>query len=179
MDLDQTQHTRELLALLKQRLQHREKQAVLFGISVDPSIPMEIDQLKQQIASLEKEVQVSENSSQLEVIKQYRDAFNQFLRKLESDWSSERESDPINTDEGKWILRLATDNLSLFKSQIEKAEGTDLIQIMTEALRRLKALQRHQTFMDGGVSFEAFWEEGDSILQLLQRIPSELEKAFK
>src|SRR5262245_21338860 len=139
MDLDQAQHTRELLALLKQRLQYREKQAGFFGISADPSILMEIDQLRQQIASLEEEINAAEESPHLEAIKQYRDAFNQFLRKLESDWSSDRESDPVNTDEGKWILRLATENLSWFKSQIEKADGTDLIQIMTEALRRLKA----------------------------------------
>jgi nucleoside phosphorylase len=72
----------------------------------------------------------SDTQNNLSLIKNFRDSFVAFLRRFETVWSSERDSGPINIDEGKIILHSAGEEVAQFRSQIEKAEGTELIPIL-------------------------------------------------
>jgi len=49
-------HHRKVLGILKRRLQQRELQAATYGISADPSINIEIEDLRKEIRSLEWEI---------------------------------------------------------------------------------------------------------------------------
>jgi len=117
-------------------------------------------------------------SNELDAVREYKARFSTFLRRLEADWISERDSEPHSIDSGKWILHNAAYELADFRAQVEKADGTELINILNDSLKRLKAIQRHQVYVDGGDSFYAFWTEGDAVIQQLAQIPSELDKAF-
>jgi hypothetical protein len=53
MDTDDRQHLEGLLIEYTKRLRIREKQLALYGISVDPSIPIEVERLKEKIAGIQ------------------------------------------------------------------------------------------------------------------------------
>jgi len=93
-----------------------------------------------------------------------------FLRRIEAQWVSERDSDPDSTDEGKAIARQAYSDVINFRSMIVKG-GEAMINVLDDAAKRLRALERAQMFIDGGVSWERFWEEGNAIIELLKSVP--------
>jgi len=104
----------------------------------------------------------------------FKSQFESFLRRLEVEWKAERDSDPLNIEEGKYILDNACSEVVNFRAQIVSDGGSTLTEILDEAARRLKAIQRHQLTMDGGKSFGAFWEQGDRIVDLLKTLPEEM-----
>jgi len=92
--------------------------------------------------------------------------FETFLRRFEAEWEAERDSDPYNTEEGKFILDRAADEIVHVKIMI-KEDSSGISQEFGEVLKKLRGLQRHETYIDGGVSFKAFWDSGDEALKLL------------
>src|SRR5271166_2095295 len=79
------------------------------------------------------------------------------------------------------MLNLCWDRLHLNWLSIEDrivSDSGQLSGILAEATKRLKVLQRHETFLDGGVSFRQFWQEGDEILFLLEIVPALLDDAL-
>jgi hypothetical protein len=117
----------------------------------------------------------NDNSKQVSAAEVFRTEFNAFLRKLGIEWKTERDCDATDTDEAKRILSSASTELIHFRSMVLK-DTTELSAKIDEALKRIKQVQRHQFYMDGGESFRAFWNEGDAILALLQSVPDEITK---
>jgi hypothetical protein len=101
--------------------------------------------------------------NKLLALQQFYSRFESFLRRIQAEWEAERDSDPISTDDGKYILSRAADELLIFKSAITE-DTSGLSQALAAILKRLRALQRHQTYLDGGASFQKFWDTGDSII---------------
>jgi hypothetical protein len=93
--------------------------------------------------------------------------FEAFLRRLSAEWEAERDSNPHNTDDGKYIMNRAADEVLHFKSMITE-DSSGLSQQLGEVLKRIRAHQRHQSYIDGGVSFRGFWTEGDEIIGVLR-----------
>jgi len=56
MSTDEIEHKRKKLVALKRRLQAREIQKATYGVSADPSIVTEIEDLTREISRLEKEI---------------------------------------------------------------------------------------------------------------------------
>ena len=59
----QIQRARELLVIYSARLHEQLKKDALYGVSVDPSITLEIEQLTQQVAQLQDEIKQLEQSA--------------------------------------------------------------------------------------------------------------------
>jgi len=118
------------------------------------------------------------SSSANEPLMQFRSDLDDYLRRLKVEWASERDSDPMNTDEGKLILSMALDELINLRSMIVEDQSGDISESLDEIARELRSLQRHQVYMDGGASFQEFWNRGDQIIEdlegLLQRVVSML-----
>lgn len=110
-------------------------------------------------------------NSQLEALIQFKTQFEMFLRRLEAEWSSERDSNPHNTNEGKLIIASALDQVLSFRSRIA-GDLESVTDVLEETSKLLRSLQRHQSYMDGGISFRTFWTEGDAIIEKLKSIPS-------
>jgi hypothetical protein len=108
---------------------------------------------------------------QREEARQFQQQFESFLRRLRTEWAAERDSDPHSTDEGKYIFGRAADDVVHFISMITH-DNSELSAILDDTLRRMKALQRHKLYVDGGLSFSAFWGEGDGILLELGKVSS-------
>lgn len=109
-------------------------------------------------------------AEQRRAVRLFQQQFESFLRRLRTEWIAERDSDPHSTDDGKYILSRASDDVVHFRSMITRDES-ELSSLLDDVLRRIRTLQRHQVFLDGRQSFRAFWEEGDSIIAELGRVP--------
>lgn len=105
----------------------------------------------------------------------FNSEFSSFLRRLQSEWKAERDSDPYNLDEGKYILSNACSEVIGFRSRISEEQGTELGNVLDESARRLKVIQRNVLTM-GGESFKAFWNEGNQIIEFLETVPGELDR---
>jgi hypothetical protein len=112
---------------------------------------------------------------QREEVRQFQRQFETFLRRLRTEWAAERDSDPHSTADGKYIISQAADDVVHFLSMITH-DNSELSAILDDTLRKMKALQRHRVFADGGLSFSDFWGEGDGILLELEKVPSILSQ---
>lgn len=100
--------------------------------------------------------------------------FEAFLRRLSAEWEAERDSNPHSTDDGKYIMNRAAEDILHFKSMITE-DSSGLSQKLGEVLKRIRTHQRHQSYIDGGVSFRGFWTEGDEIISALRDEASKLK----
>lgn len=83
--------------------------------------------------------EIDEEETQREAIEMFKLQFESFLRRVEAEWNSERDSDPINIDEGKYILERTCSEVLDFRAQIVSDEESKLTEILNEATKRLKA----------------------------------------
>lgn len=133
-----------------------------------------INSLRKVSSEAVAEAEANEEEIQRSALEMFKSQFESFLRRLEAEWNAERDSDPINTDEGKYILEKTCSEVLDFKAQIVSDEESKVTEILDEVAKRLKAIQHHLVEMDGGRSFRAFWEEGNQIIDLLKRVPEEI-----
>jgi len=134
--------------------------------------------LSAKIATLHKGPAPSTDPSEPEnkrAIRAFRSKFEAFLRRFETEWSSERDSGPHSVDEGKSIVRFRLADLVSLRAQIVE-DKSDMSKTIDDALRRLRALQRWQLVMDGGRSFQRFWEEGSATIETLKGVLPILQK---
>lgn len=112
--------------------------------------------------------QVKEKVSEVEMLKSQIEAF---LRKFEAEWAAEKDSEPHNIEEAKYIVSSALGDLLHYRSQIVSDPKNVIIPIFNEASKEMKALSRHTLYIDGGKSFREFWEKGDGVIDLLRAYP--------
>lgn len=138
-----------------------------------------IELLKQNpTTNVPTETAASGATEQQQALTKFCADFEAFLRRLTAEWEAERDSDPHSTDDGKYIMSRAADEVLHFKSMITE-DGTGVSQSLGEILKRLRAHQRHQTYLDGGVSFRKFWDEGDQLISALREQVSKLRELSK
>ena len=83
----------------------------------------------------------------------FKSQFESFLRKFEAEWIAEKESEPVNLEDGQYIIEDAFSEVINYLSMIVKEDETELTPLLTEASKRLKVLARHELLMDGGSSY--------------------------
>lgn len=104
-------------------------------------------------------------------LQRFQSAYETFTRRLNAEWSAERDSGTHTVNEGKEILRRAHHLMLDFRSEPVAVAFPDLAETMDSFLRELRSLQQHQIYMDGGRSFREFWQSGT---ELIKRITDEI-----
>ena len=117
-------------------------------------------------------------TQQVSALRSFSAEFEAFLRRSAAAWDAEKDSNPHSTDDGKYLLGRVADELIEYRSRIAKDSG-QLSAVLAEATKRIKSLQRHQVFLDGGRSFREFWQHGNDVLFLLEIVPALLEDAIE
>jgi hypothetical protein len=98
------------------------------------------------------------------------DQFKNSIRQYKMDWDTERNSEPINLDDGKMIIRELTKSLIEYRVALSDKLDKSTLNDISEIITNTKILQRHELYMDGGASYKAFWTKGDEQFQTLEKI---------
>lgn len=120
----------------------------------------------------------SDESDERKTVRIFKENFAAFVRRLDSEWASERDSGPHDTDEGRSIMRNARFEVLNFRSQVVKDVDGRLKAALEQAMRRIRELEKHQLYMDGGLSFGKFWALGDGVIDSLNDANSILESGW-
>lgn len=115
--------------------------------------------------------------SQHQELAEFISQYETFLRRLEAEWEAERDSGPYNTENGKFILDRAADEIVHFKSMI-KEDSSGISKVFGDVLKKLRGLQRHETYIDGGISFKAFWDAGNEVIESLHTAADKLNEVM-
>lgn len=107
-------------------------------------------------------------------IQEFREQFRTFVRRFSADWSSERDSEPNKLDQARSILASAADENVTFASHMGTGFDESMPNSLQEFAKRLKVASRHQVYLDGGVSWRAFWQQGDEIARDMEKFASDL-----
>jgi hypothetical protein len=117
----------------------------------------------------------SEELQKKQELKQLCFDLESFLYRLNAEWRAERDSNPMNTNEGKYILSRAAEEISSF-GYIIFSYNLVVADDLEDILKKLRTIQRHETYMDGGISFKEFWDEGDKIITEIANIISRFKE---
>lgn len=116
----------------------------------------------------ENVVQENGNNSGLEDIKKQ---FDLYLRRVEAEWTAEKESEPLSIDTGKYILLDLGNGLLDFRTIFDEADvDKNVINQIDKIVKDTKVIQKHTVTLDGGVSYRKFWEMGDEIIENVKQI---------
>lgn len=151
----------ETLADLRDQLQRHLAGQMIELLKKNPSVASEVEVASEKVTE-----------QQQAIIRFWAD-FEAFLRRFSAEWEAERDSNPHSTDDGKYIMNRAADEILHFKSMITE-DSSGLSQKLGELLKGIRTHQRHQSYLDGGVSFRKFWDEGDEIISALRDEASKL-----
>ncbi len=114
----------------------------------------------------------------LVTLRSFVSEFGRFYRRLDSEWQAERDSEPLSIDEGKYILERACDDLLDYKSDVAQDRDGKLSKLLGEVIQELKALQQHQVYIDGGISYRQFWQDGTVTIDKIKDAVGLLESAL-
>lgn len=104
-----------------------------------------------------------------------REQFAAQVRRYHAEWVAERDSGPLNTKEGRRILREFEYQLLQFRTMLDGVADDSAIVMIDAALKDSKAIQRHQEYIDGGQSFHKLWELGDAVFQKASEIVAAIQ----
>jgi hypothetical protein len=102
------------------------------------------------------------------------EGYRRFVAEIRASWRAERAADPVNSDSGMAILAKAFSGLVSFSSYRAISDDAELQVAVDGLLARLRVLQAHSFYIDGGVSWRAFWDGGDAALVDLASLESSL-----
>jgi hypothetical protein len=97
------------------------------------------------------------------------------LNRFSVEWNNEKETRPSSIDGGKDILFRVSGALLDFRLGVQGKMSEPFLQDVDTAIRQAKKLNGHQLFIDGGSSFMAFWQSGDSLFAQLRQMGAEVE----
>jgi hypothetical protein len=103
------------------------------------------------------EAVASRDTALLEDLKRY-------MARATAMWQVEKDSETHKLDDAKRIIRGIADNILRVATSLNDQRKLDLEVAMTLA-KEARTLERHELYMDGGRSYNAFWELGDSIIK--------------
>lgn len=106
----------------------------------------------------------------------FLERFEPSVRYFESRWVVERDSEPHNTTDGRSIIEVARKNLEQIRSHEFLTNHPDIQAKLTAILTDMAKIKNRRLYMDGGVSFQAFWDEGDRILNELNTLVASLKQ---
>jgi DNA-binding transcriptional ArsR family regulator len=97
-----------------------------------------------------------------------KDQFMALITRAEVDWKTERDSEPVSVDEGKYIIERLFSDLIDFRAALSHVVEEAMLDNFDSQISNLKKLRDHRLTLDGGKSYKAFWENGDKIFDYLK-----------
>lgn len=86
------------------------------------------------------------------------------VTELSLDFETEKAIKPEKTDNGKRILARASDKLFELSKSEDPSLTPEIKKEFKDCIVNIKQMQQHQVYLDGGKSYNQFWEYGEQIL---------------
>ena len=99
-----------------------------------------------------------------------KDQFMALITRAEVDWKTERDSEPVSIDEGKYIIERFFSDLIDFRATLSNVVDESMLNNIDSHISNLKRLRDHRLTLDGGKSYKAFWDNGDKIFENLKSL---------
>lgn len=115
--------------------------------------------------SEEKYITSTEPSSGTNISSNVEIILKEELKPLYAEWNAERDSLPNSIDEGKSLLQMLGKILLRIRVQFEENLTTEVLKQIDELSRMCKAANKHMLFLDGGISYDEFWELGNELFK--------------
>lgn len=96
------------------------------------------------------------------------------FRRAEAEWSAERDTRPLKLDDPKFLLGRVSTSLLDFRSELDDKVGRNLLVTLDQLIREAKTLQQHRVYLDGGKSYNEFWQRGDAVFQRLAEVMNDI-----
>jgi hypothetical protein len=93
-----------------------------------------------------------------------------YLDRFRIEWVSERDSEPMNINHGKSLLNDFGSQLVGYCQLLRGKVDKEILDNFQSVITNTRKIQRQTLTMDGGVTFNKFWQDGDNILTLIQFI---------
>jgi len=101
-----------------------------------------------------------------------------FYRRAAARWKAEKDSQPINLDEGKVALGEMQEALLELRSRPYTEVDSTVAQQLDEALGKISTLLKHRLRANAGGSYYSFWSLGDDLIHSLLWIRDHLQKGL-
>ena len=101
--------------------------------------------------------------------------FCDLIEKCILDWTKEKNSKPINFDDGKQILKDLKKEILRLGASISQTFNKDMVKDIAEIMSRIESLQKYRLYLDSK-TIRDFWKMGDEILSSLDFIAEEVRK---
>jgi len=103
------------------------------------------------------------------------DQLRTFVAEVGAQWRAEKASDPVSSEGGKAMIARAFAGLVSFAGARLVSENDALRDEVDGLMTHARALQNHQMYIDGGVSWKAFWDGGDELMAAIASLPVMME----
>jgi hypothetical protein len=163
VDIEQYNKVKEYLKSLKERVLYSEYS------SQEELRELLIRHISQTING-EEEVLPELRDNQQSAMQEFYNRVDATYRKAFVEWTSEEKSEPVSTDDGKWIMKSIIQDLINYQSMITEDKTGKLSQIFEETIVMGKKLDKMQMYLDGGQSYREFWQRGNEILSKIAEI---------
>ncbi len=111
---------------------------------------------------------------ELRSVNAVKEQLRDLITHAEVDWKTERDSQPVSIDNGKNILEALASNLIDFRANLEDIVDQPVLRSLETQISILKKLRNHKVYIDGGISYKAFWQSGDEVFTALKGNTSEI-----
>lgn len=101
--------------------------------------------------------------------------FSDLIEGYNLDWTSEKNSEPANLDDGRQILKELEREILGLRVPLVKIFSKEIIKNMDQIISRLEKLQKHRLYLDRK-SYTDFWKLGDEIFASLDSIIGKVRK---
>jgi hypothetical protein len=113
--------------------------------------------------------------SQQNSIFSIREQLKTLLSRAEVDWVTEKDSQPMNIDGGKYILESLGSELMEFSVLLNNINRNELAKKLNGLIKDIKITQQHRLYPDGGKSYRKFWANGDRMFDEIRQFVSEFK----
>ena len=124
---------------------------------------------KQSLQSVDNDEELKKNTYE-----PYKEAFEAFLRRFESDWVTERDVDSPTFDEGIYKIEDAIEKLLDFRENIKEDDDNEITGIIMDSIKELKILKTYEFHQ-----YDQFWDTGLQIIGELKKVPKVLGDKLK
>ena len=101
--------------------------------------------------------------------------FCELIERYILDWTREKNSKPINFDDGKKILKEFKGEILSLSASLAKIFSKDIIKKIAEIMSEIEKLQKYRLYLDPK-SIRDFWKMGDEIFASLNSIAGKVRK---